>query len=1833
MKKILATVVSACTALAVGAAVQLTASVYDDDTGGTYTGGGAFVEVTYSWWQGEQQERGVDDVSVTIGEYNNANYAIVRGCITNENIDRSKCRWKIAEDTSNLGFAEMDANATAADLSAGFLTNRIVGLNMSGAGTHGAAKVVLHIARLHCTLTYNANGGSGSELPAPVEIVCGVATPLTSAAPTRSGYAFGGWSKSATSTSPEYSPGALATFSADTTLYAVWVANDYSVAFNANGGTGTMPVQPMTYGTPTSLPVNEFTRPGYVFAGWSLTADGEVAYADGAAVTGIATGLGETVMLYAVWTPEEYMLAVDPNGGVYDGSQEATTLSPSVKYGTKQWNDIGAATRTGYALRGYYADRDGETRVYDETGKNVAVAGYWSASYPNGVWRCQGNLKVYSLWLPVVYKVSFNANGGNGVMPAQQMTYDAKTALTSNAFTRTGFAFSGWAQSADADKASYADGAEVMNLADSANATVTLYAVWEASRYYVSFDANGGEGTMNVQNATYGTATDLETNAFTRAGYAFDGWSKTPGGAAVYADGAAVSNLTDVADATNTLYAVWKANDYSVAFHANGGTGEMEPQNATYGKAFALEHNGFSRTGYGFGGWKATDGSVYGDGATVSNLTTTAGAAAPLYAIWTPTPYDLAFDADGGTGDTGARTVSYDSAYGDLPTPTRLGYELVGWFAEDGTEVTKDTRAKPTGAVTLKAHWAPIAYNVVFDANGGEGWKEPFEVICRYDEALTLPTETFVRAGYTLDGWDCGGTNYACGASVSNLTTEAGSRVTFAAQWKPVSYNVVFDGNGGTCETNSASFVTNVVAYGEELEVPAFIRPGRNLNEWTCADAAYATNAIVSNLTTTAGATVKMRAKWNLGSNELSEALDVDNLAFENDGGAWTVLPDADAVSGTCVGVKGHGVTNEVALATETDSGGTISFYWKFASVDSTSASFGFRLYDCTEGKTLWSTNYSQYTASTNQYFADYTPHWELVSTNIVADGIHKLQWEITTPNSGSDDEGILLDHVTWEPAGGAAGIAAVEIPVAVPGLVYDGTAKTGVVENAAYTLVGNVATNADGYLATATLNNKAASVWVDGTTDDREIPWRIASKGIDFSGVAFSDASFTFDGDSKRLDASGMPDGVDVTYDGNDRTEVGEYTVTAWFKSTSTGNLLTNMTAKLTIEAPRVDVPSAVAGLVYDGTAKTGVVEGVGYTLAENVATAAGDYVATATPESGYVWSDDGTTGPREIPWSIARATYDMSGVSFEDGTFEAGGTNLYLAVEGGLPNGVVVSYLYNGKSEAGSYTVIARFTAVDAVNYEPIPDLAATLTIKLPPTRIEVPTSVSGLVYDGAGQIGVIEGAGYTLVGNVATNAGSYAATATPEEGYVWTDGTMAAQTIEWSIAKATYDMSGISFASMTVKADGTAKSLKISGTLPDGVTVTYSGNGQTDPGTYMVTAKFAGDTTNYVSIPNMTATLTIEKKSDPTPPSPKPPSPEPEDPDPEMPSDLYPSGIAALGAFTAEKAATYGGWLKDDAGRIVALLTVKTKAAKSGKPAKSTITVKPIDGKKYTKKTTFYPGGNPADEFGIVYGAHGLLGTFGGYFVESGCDVYKSKVPAVKALAAKIPVATYTFSVDTGNGTAVFSAVVSKTGKTKVNGYLADGTKFTVSTVGVLGENHFAIPVASPKLKTRLGFVLWIPLKGGSPTLSGFYNAGWNASQAGGSYALSNGNHVFDFVAPTFRGYLASIDGVAVAPAGAVFTVAGNKWDAGKSSGRIKVIDGEPTVVGSPSPSNLAALKLKYTAKSGLVKGSFKLYYLDGGKIKSDKVTVTGAVVDGRFVGSGTVKKLGSFAVSAE
>ncbi|HBU01591.1 MAG TPA: hypothetical protein DEB20_03380, partial [Acidimicrobiaceae bacterium] len=91
--------------------------------------------------------------------------------------------------------------------------------------------------------------------------------------------------------------------------------------------------------------------------------------------------------------------------------------------------------------------------------------------------------------IPVNSTVTFDANGGSGVMANQVVRSGTTAALTANAFTRAGYTFAGWATSPTGSVA-YANSA-----AFTAAGNVTLYAVWTPVTYTVTFNANGGTGT------------------------------------------------------------------------------------------------------------------------------------------------------------------------------------------------------------------------------------------------------------------------------------------------------------------------------------------------------------------------------------------------------------------------------------------------------------------------------------------------------------------------------------------------------------------------------------------------------------------------------------------------------------------------------------------------------------------------------------------------------------------------------------------------------------------------------------------------------------------------------------------------------------------------------------------------------------------------------------------------------------------------------------------------------------------------------------------------------------------------------------------------------------------------------------------------------------------------------------------------------------------------------------------------------------------------------------------------------------------------------------------
>ncbi len=472
------------------------------------------------------------------------------------------------------------------------------------------------------SITYVLNGGTNNEIN-PVSYDANTDV-ITLAEPIRPGYFFSGWFLDE---SFEQQITTIEDMSGDLVLYAKWEPYEYTIKFDSNGGTGTMPaLSGCKYDVAYALTENAFKRTGYAFCGWNTKKDGSgTNYSDKTSVKNLTATNEGTVILYAKWTPYAYTIKFNANGG--SGTMSALT---GRKYGTAYTLTANAFNRTGYAFDGWNTKSDGSGTSYanKDSVKNLTATN-------------NGTVTLYAKWKPNTYTIKFNANGGTGTMSALTgRKYGTAYTLTANAFKRTGYKFAGWNTKADKSGSNYANKASVKNLTTKNGGTITLYAKWTPNTYTIKFSANGGTGTMSaLTSRKYGTAYTLTANAFKRTGYTFNGWNTKAGGSGInYANKASVKNLTATNNGTVTLYAKWKPNTYTIKFNANGGTGTMSAlTNRKYGASYTLTANAFKRTNYSFLGWtinKNGSGTLYKNKASIKNLTATNKGTVTLYAQW-----------------------------------------------------------------------------------------------------------------------------------------------------------------------------------------------------------------------------------------------------------------------------------------------------------------------------------------------------------------------------------------------------------------------------------------------------------------------------------------------------------------------------------------------------------------------------------------------------------------------------------------------------------------------------------------------------------------------------------------------------------------------------------------------------------------------------------------------------------------------------------------------------------------------------------------------------------------------------------------------------------------------------------------------------------------------------------------------------------------------------------------------------------------------------------------------------------------------------------------------
>ena len=663
----------------------------------------------------------------------------------------------------------------------------------------------------------------------------------------KDGYKFTGWSNGSDSSTLVYTVS-----NNDDVLTATAEIIDYKINYILNGGTvtGNNPNN-YTVETDTITLINP-VKHGYTFKEWKLndtTNDGT-----------ITQGTTGDITLEAIFEANIYSIVFDANGGI------GTMPTLLTAYDINTTLTENAFTKEGYTFIGWSTSSDG----------NVSYTNQEIVS--NLTDEDNGSITLYAVWQQNNYTIKFDANTGVGTISDLQAIYNEEITLTKNTFAKTGYTFVGWNTSKDADNALYSDEEKVINLVSNKNEVITLYAIWEANTYSIEFDANSGAGTMTLVPVVYDEKTTLPKSTFVKEGYTFIGWNTSKdANNALYNDEEEVQNLTAQDNEQVTLYAIWRANNYSIKFDANTGVGAIADLVISYDVETQLFKNTFVKDGYTFIGWntnKDANNALYSDEEKVKNLINEDNGSIVLYAIWEANTYTVEFNSNGGTGTMNNVLATYDELF-NLPSNTfvKASYSFLGWSIDNNDTVeyvdmqlVSNLTKEDNGKITLYAVWQEDSYVVKFNANTGIGTMT--DLLVPFDKVINLPTNIFTKEGYTFIGWntskDANVALYLDEASVQNLVSEKDGQITLFAIWSKNNYTISFDANTGK------GTMSNIpVNYDEEITLPTnvFAKEGYEFNSWNTkkdgTGVTYYNQEVVSNLVSENNGNITLYAIWD----------------------------------------------------------------------------------------------------------------------------------------------------------------------------------------------------------------------------------------------------------------------------------------------------------------------------------------------------------------------------------------------------------------------------------------------------------------------------------------------------------------------------------------------------------------------------------------------------------------------------------------------------------------------------------------------------------------------------------------------------------------------------------------------------------------------------------------------------------------------------------------------------------------------------------------------------------------------------------------------------------
>lgn len=356
----------------------------------------------------------------------------------------------------------------------------------------------------------------------------------------KEGYVFKGWYTDEICSEENKFKFGRQTITADTILYAKWDPFYPTISFSSNIAGGELESVKVNYNEVFARP-GEPTLEGYTFDGFYANEELTTPFDFSKAIT-------EDTTIYLKWTINSYTVTFDPDGGsIVSGKNQITVNYNSLIEAPK-------CSKVGAEFAGWYVDPN-KTVLFD---------------FAND--RVKGNMTLYAKWANNLLTIKFESGCDNKI-DDRKINYNTTLGVNFPSVDRKGYKLLGWFKEESFENkvtdATIFNDSNFENL--STEKVTTLYAKWSPITYTISYNPNGGTGTMTDNELSYDEKIQLNENTFVKTGCRFIGWATSADGDVLYGDKATVKNLTTEDGAIVYLFAKWEKLDYRISYEFNGG--------------------------------------------------------------------------------------------------------------------------------------------------------------------------------------------------------------------------------------------------------------------------------------------------------------------------------------------------------------------------------------------------------------------------------------------------------------------------------------------------------------------------------------------------------------------------------------------------------------------------------------------------------------------------------------------------------------------------------------------------------------------------------------------------------------------------------------------------------------------------------------------------------------------------------------------------------------------------------------------------------------------------------------------------------------------------------------------------------------------------------------------------------------------------------------------------------------------------------------------------------------------------------------------------------------